>query len=77
MGSRLALNDVQSTALLVGGAIDLDNGSLFLSIEGDRRVADGWTIEIEGRAFGNSDPSVLRFAVRRDDYLRVAVVRVF
>ncbi len=77
LGSRLALNDVQSTALLVGGAIDLDTGSLFLSIEGDRRVADGWTVEVEGRVFGNTEPTEPLFAFRRDDYLRVAVVRFF
>jgi hypothetical protein len=77
LGSRLALNDVQSTALLVGGAIDLDTGSLFLSLEGDRRVADGWTIEVEGRVFGNTEPTEPLFAFRRDDYLRVAVVRFF
>ncbi|MEN8143645.1 MAG: hypothetical protein ABFS14_01720 [Gemmatimonadota bacterium] len=77
VGSRLALNDVQSTALLVGGAIDLDTGSLFFSVEGDRRIADGWTIEIESRVFGNTEPTEPLFAFRRDDYLRIAAVRFF
>ena len=77
VGSRLALNDVQSTALLVGGAIDLDTGSLFFSVEGDRRIADGWTIEIESRVFGNTEPTEPLFSFRRDDYLRIAAVRFF
>lgn len=77
IGSRLALNDIGNTALLAGGLLDLDTGALLMSLEASRRIADGWTMEVEGRAFAESSPGEPLYSLRRDDYLRVAVVRYF
>lgn len=77
VGSRLALNDTESTSLLGGAAIDLDTGSILLILETSRRIADDWTMEIEARAFGGADPGEPLYSLRRDDYLRVAVSRYF
>lgn len=77
VGSRLALNDVGDTAILAGGLIDLDTGSLLMSVEASRRIADGWTLEVEGRAFAGSAVGEPLYSLRRDDYVRVALVRFF
>ena len=77
VGSRLALNDVGDTAFLAGGLIDLDTGALLMSLEASRRVSDGWTLEIEGRAFAGSSIGEPLYSLRRDDYVRVALVRFF
>jgi len=77
VGSRLALNDTESTSLLGGAAIDLDTGSLLLILETSRRIADDWTMEIEVRAFGGADSGEPLYSLRRDDYLRMAVSRYF
>ncbi|MFQ5528795.1 MAG: hypothetical protein ACE5FP_00450 [Gemmatimonadota bacterium] len=77
VGSRLALNDTGDTSLLVGGAVDLDTGSMLLSLETSRRIADDWTMEIEARAFAGADAGEPLYSLRRDDYVRVAVVRYF
>ena len=77
VGSRLALNDTESTSLLGGAAIDLDTGSILLILETSRRIADDWTMEIEARAFGGADSGEPLYSLRRDDYLRVAVSRYF
>jgi hypothetical protein len=77
VGSRLALNDIGDTAILAGGLIDLDTGALLMSLEASRRIADGWTMEIEGRAFAGSSAGEPLYSLRRDDYVRVALVRFF
>ncbi len=75
VGGRLALNDVHSSSVLAGGALDLQTGSVFFSLEADRRLSDGWVIEIEARAFGNASLREPLWSLRRDDYVRLAVVR--
>ncbi len=77
VGSRLALNDTADTSLLAGGAVDLDTGSLLLTLETSRRIADDWTMAIEARAFAGADPGEPLYSLRRDDYLRVTVARYF
>lgn len=77
VGSRLALNDIGDTAILAGGLIDLDTGAVLMSLEGSRRIADGWTVEIEAREFAGARMGEPLYALRRDDYVRVALVRFF
>ncbi len=77
LGTRLALNDVQSTQLLAGGIVDLDTGSLRLSLEASRRLADDWSMELEVRLFGGASPDEPLWAFRRDDYLQLSLVRYF
>jgi hypothetical protein len=50
-GVRLALNDVQSTALLAGAAVDRETGASFINVEASRRVGSRTTLEVEYRAF--------------------------
>ena len=75
-GSRLAFNNVQSTALLVGAIIDYRSGETLFSAEGNHRLGSNWLLSIEARAFiaGGTDTFA---AFRRDGYLQVELNRFF
>ncbi len=76
VGSRVALNDVQSTDVLVGGIIDHQTGETLFSVEGNRRLGSDWLVSVEARAFiaGRGDTFA---GFRRDGYLQVELNRFF
>jgi hypothetical protein len=76
-GSRLALNDEQSSELLLGVTIDVDTGTVFGFLEAERRVGDEWKIEIQSRLFANVADSDPAFALRKDDFLNLSLQRHF
>ena len=76
-GSRLALNDVQDTELLLGTVVDSNEGSLFIFAEAGRRFGQAWVVELEGRFFTNVDTDGPAFAFSRDDFVNVSVQRHF
>lgn len=76
IGSRLALNDVQSTELLAGFIIDMGSNARFITIEGSRRLGDSWRLSLEGRFFngiGYTEPQL--FGIQDDDYLQIGITR--
>lgn len=77
VGSRLTLNDVQSTELLAGGSIDTNNGSLSLLAEFGRRFGDSWKLEVDARFFSNVDKNDISFETRHDDHLQVRIAKYF
>ena len=77
VGTRLGFNDVQSSEILAGTILDLDNSSALYLIEASRRIGSGWKIEAEYRAFSGAlsiDPLA---SVQSDDYLQVSIQRHF
>jgi len=46
VGARLALNDAQSSELLVGAAVDRNSRAYQLSVEAERRLGDRWKLEL-------------------------------
>ena len=77
LGARLTLNDVQDTDVLAFVAADTDNGSLFGSLEGNRRVGASGEIRLEARLFTNVDAADPLAALRRDDYVQFEFIRYF
>jgi len=77
VGARLALNDTQDTSLLMGGVVDLEDQSALFSIEAERRIGDGWKVEIESRWFINVAQDNVLQPVEKDDYLTVRIRRYF
>ena len=73
VGSRIALNDVQSTEFLGGGIIDLDTGTTALFAEASRRVGNQWTFSIEARGFANTDQSDPFYFLRQDTYVELLI----
>jgi hypothetical protein len=77
VGTRLALNDTQDTALLAGIAYDVKTGETFLNIEAERRFGDDIAFELRVRAFSGADPEDITYSVVRDDYVQVQIAKYF
>jgi len=77
LGARLALNDIQSSALLAGALIDIDNQSKSLRIEASRRIGDTIKINLEAQVFTDIDRNDPLNALRHDDHLLVELQRFF
>jgi len=73
-GSRIAFNDVQDTAILFGGIVDLEQSSSLLSVEAARRLGNSFTAEVEARLFTNIDDRELILSnFQADSFLRLAL----
>ena len=76
-GFRLALNDVQSTALLAGAIVDVRDGSRFWTVEASRRLGDRYTLSVDVRLFdGFADDSFFA-SFSQDDFIQVQLARYF
>ncbi len=73
LGTRLALNDVQSTDLLGGLVIDRETQSTALLLEASRRLRSSWTLGLEIRSFLNTDTTDPLYSFRRDSYAQLQV----
>ncbi len=71
VGTRLALNDPQSTELLATATIDLDTATTFYNIEASRRLGDRWKVYLEIRGFVNADPRDAGYVLRKENYLHL------
>lgn len=70
-GVRLALNDEQDTSLLLLGVTDVVSGGTSLRLEAERRIGNGWKIEVEGQAFLNPQSSDIEASLKSDSFLRL------
>jgi hypothetical protein len=77
LGTRLALNDVQDTTVLMGAIVDVEDRSTALFVEAARRLGDSWKLELEGRMFlGVSNSNPLN-AFEDDDFLALRLSYFF
>ena len=76
-GIRLALNDIQNTAVLAGVGYDLDTSETYFNIEADRRLGDDYVLETRVRIFTNAQPGDTSYAITNDDYLQLQLSRYF
>ena len=77
VGTRLALNDIQDTAVLAGVAYDVDTGETFVNIEAERRFGVDWFAELRVRAFSGAKTGNTTYWLQRDDYIELIVARYF
>ena len=77
LGTRLALNDVQSTEGLVVASIDRTSQAVLVFVEVERRSNDHYKIGLEGRLSFNAKDDVLLSGVQRDDFLTLRLSRFF
>ena len=77
IGTRIALNDVQSTDLLAGAIIDVDTGGSALVLETTRRIGDSWKIEVQIRGFVNAEEKDPLYGFRNDDLLQIELFKYF
>ncbi|MGI9546045.1 MAG: hypothetical protein ACR2MM_02320 [Flavobacteriaceae bacterium] len=77
-GSRIAFNDTQDTAILIGGIGDLESTSKIFSLEASRRFGSSWTAEIEARIFSDIDEDEVILSNFKDDsFLRISISKYF
>jgi len=74
LGFRLALNDTQDTAILVGAMID--GNAAFAVVEAERRLTAGWKFEAEARLlFGVDDGDRLLGGLRNDGFITLRLAK--
>jgi hypothetical protein len=71
LASRLTFNDVQSTELLLGALMSLESDTLFLNLEGSRRLGSSMRLTVRARAFLDVPDGDPLEALRQDDYLQI------
>ena len=77
-GTRVALNDVQSSVLLAGAVVDRTSSTTLFLVEASRRVTEKWKIEIEARGFvGANSQEDPFYSFRRDGHLEIKLARWF
>ncbi len=77
LGMRLAVNDAQSTELLMGVIFDTETDTHFISAEGSRRLGDKLKLNIEAKAYNGLKPIDLLYSIRNDNYIQVELARYF
>jgi hypothetical protein len=77
VGTRLAFNDVQDTAVLAGLSYDIDTGETFINIEAERRFGDNWFAELRVRAFNGAAQVDATTWLQKDDYVQLSLARYF
>jgi len=77
VGTRLVLNDVAGTAVLSGVVVDRRSGGGLYLVEAGRRVASGWTLDLELRGVWGAEPGDPLFGLRRDGHVTLSVSRWF
>ncbi|TQF66182.1 hypothetical protein [Pseudoalteromonas luteoviolacea] len=78
VGARLALNDVQSSELLIGYTQDLtESSSRTAFIEGSRRLGESWKFTLDVRLFTSDEITMPLYGIRNDDYGSVTLEYYF
>ncbi|MBX2854545.1 MAG: hypothetical protein KTR21_06130 [Rhodobacteraceae bacterium] len=73
-GVRLALNDEQDTSFLATSSVDLESGASILRLEAERRLVDGWKVELEGNAFLGDSSDDVESSFQDDSFVRVKLI---
>lgn len=69
VGSRLAFNDTQDTAILLGTIVDAHDGSTAGLLEAERRLGSRFFLEVEARWFADVDDENLLASLQQDSFL--------
>lgn len=73
VGLRFGFTDAQSTEILAGAIIDLEDDSRSFRIEGNRRVFESATLGLEAQVFSNVDPDNLSHSLRDSDFVLLSL----
>ncbi|MCW9051393.1 MAG: hypothetical protein OQJ91_03595 [Motiliproteus sp.] len=77
LGTRLTLNDIQSTEFLAGLGQDLDHGGSSFLVEASRRLGESWKLSVDARIYDSDDAVDPGFALRKDDMVQMTLERYF
>lgn len=71
LGGRWAFNDADSSEILAGVIVDMEDDSQSLRLEASTRLSSGLTLTVEGQAFSNTDEQNLQYALRDDGFVQL------
>lgn len=78
VGTRLALNDEDSTEVLVGMTQDLDNSDVYnAKLEASSRLTNHLSWSIDAWLFANETPDDLLYFARKDDFIEFSLEYYF
>ena len=77
IGTRLVWNNAQSTELLAGVIIDLDNQGRLYNLEASRRFGNSWKLNIEAKLFSNLDSNDPLYSFRQEDHIQAELAWYF
>ena len=77
VAARLALNDIEDTAVLAGFSYDTDTGETFVNIEAERRFGEDWFAELRVRVFSGAEQGDTTYWLQQDDYVQLSITRYF
>ena len=77
LGTRLVLNDIQNTNILLGTIADIDTETRMWSVESSRRLGENLKITIEGRSSTNVAEKDLLYPLIKDSFLKLEIARYF
>jgi len=72
-GTRLALNDVESTEVLFGFSYDFDFNSTSVLLESSRRFGDNFKVSLDARFFESDQLQDPLYFFRRDDHIQLTM----
>ncbi len=73
LGTRLALNDVDSTELLAGVSYDLDYDSSSFLVEASKRFGESTKVSLDVRLFSADEVDDPTYLFRDDDHIQLTV----
>ncbi|MCM8525271.1 MAG: hypothetical protein NE327_02065 [Lentisphaeraceae bacterium] len=76
-GSRISMNDIQSTEFLAGVIYDLEGGGHSFIVEASRRLAESWKISLEVRTFHNDREDEILEQINKDDHIQLSLAYYF
>ncbi len=76
-GLRFALNDEQSSELLVAIVTDLDDQTVVGFLEASRRLGESFKLELEIRTFSNTNPKRPLYIFRKDSFVQASLAWYF
>ena len=77
VGLRVGFNDQQSSEVLAGVVVDLEQDGLVWRVEASRRLGQDWKAELTLQGFPRTVPGEPNHYWRKDGYLRLQLVRYF
>ncbi|MEE8059019.1 MAG: hypothetical protein V3T17_14470 [Pseudomonadales bacterium] len=77
VGARVALNDENSTDLLIGLIQDLDSQGSLMTLEASRRFGNNWKLTVEARGFSQLPSSSPLVWLNEEDYLELELFYYF
>lgn len=77
LGTRLALNDVQDSSVLVGFVTDIEDGPATLRVEAERRIGQHLKVELIGQTFFEEKPKNPATFFMQDSFVTLRLSKFF